>query len=155
MKNRSAALLGVCFSIIVGLSQKTIAQDISLPEAERLAQEDPIAYFFTPLTFTPAGTRCFLKHIYNRREYTHDFLPHKFTHFTQFLLHGKNSNQSPHYTRQVVKLFSQKLKAVPYINHAAFSGFLAAIPDLIDYHFQEQDDTHNINTLSRKLNQML
>ena len=157
MKNSFTALLSICFSIIVGFTQNTIAQDISLPDphVDQMVDEDPIAYFYKSLTFTPAGTRCFLKHIYNRREYIHDFLPHNFTHFEQFLLHGKNNNQSPLYTRSVVKLFAQKIKAVPYINHAAFSHFLEKMPELVDYHFMQTEDSPTLNAMSRKLNKLL
>ncbi|MEX2438027.1 MAG: hypothetical protein WD449_02120, partial [Candidatus Babeliales bacterium] len=107
------------------------------------------------LTFTPAGTRCFLKHIYNRREYTNDFLPHNFSHFMQFLLHGKNTKQSPVYSRSVIKLFAQKIKAVPYINHAAFTEFLEKLPELVAHNFTDQDTTVALSTLSRKLHQLL
>ncbi len=155
MKVQHLAYLLLSWLIIVSMAQNAIAlqETATAVNEELLIAQDPLAYFYQPLKFTPAGTRCFLKHIYNRPEYTYDFLPHNFSHFSQFLTHGKNTNQTRLYTRSVIKLFAQKIKATPYVNATAFSQFLAQMPELLGHHFQLE--ASKTTALSSKLNQLL
>ena len=86
--------------------------------------------FYAPVDMSPDGIKNFLQQVYNRSEYL-DVLPTNLNHLVQFLENGKKNNQSRAYIRSVVKLFSNKLKGVQYINAYAFSLMLSQFPELL------------------------
>ncbi len=142
--------------MIVSMGQNAIGMQALAVELQENNQEHySTEYFYNPIKFLSSGIQCFFKHIYNRPEYVTDFLPHNFTHFEQFLANGAHNNHPAMYSRSVVKLFGQKLKAVRYINFQAFSDFLGNLPQLIKHHFTTETEQDSFSQLSSKLNQLL
>lgn len=101
--------------------------------SEDVEREEGLS-LFSPVDASPDGIKNFLQHVYNRNEYL-EILPTNLSHIVQFLEHGKKNKQSRAYTKSVVKLFSNKLKGVQYINAYAYSMMLAQLPDLLNNHF--------------------
>ena len=101
--------------------------------SEDVEREEGLS-LFSPVDASPEGIKNFLQQVYNRHEYI-EILPTNLSHIIQFLRHGKKNNQSRAYVKSVVKLFSNKLKGVQYINAYAYSLMLAELPDLLNSYF--------------------
>lgn len=108
---------------------------------------------YAPVDASPEGIRNFLQHVYNRHEYD-EILPTNLSHIIQFLEHGKKNNQSRAYVKSVIKLFSNKLKGVPYINAYAYSFMLADFPELLNDYFLIKRAT-GLNKYKETLNSIL
>lgn len=108
---------------------------------------------YSPVDASPDGIKNFLQHVYNRNEYI-EILPTNLSHIVQFLKHGKKNNQSRAYVKSVIKLFSNKLKGVQYINAYAYSFMLAEFPNLLGDYFLIKRPT-GLNKYKDTLNSIL
>lgn len=103
-----------------------------------LSEDEQLTMLCNPILFTRKGVSHFLKDIFSSRCYHEDFLPHNFTHFIEFLEHGKATNQTKLYVQSTVRLFSNKLKCSRYVTAYAFCDMVEKLPDLLDGYFREQ-----------------
>ncbi len=133
----------------------TSMQASSASALYRNAHEDRTEslHFYAPLDVSPEGIRDFLQSVYNRQEYI-EILPNNLSHFIQFLQHGKKTHQTRGFAKSVIKLFSNKLKAVQYINAYAFSLTLAELPNLLEEHFSHKRTTA-LDTYKETINSIL
>lgn len=67
--------------------------------------------------------------------YRKKILPNNFSHLSNLISTGNNSNQPPAYLRSVVKLFSNLLKGAEYVNAQAFETFMDTFPTLTQPYF--------------------
>jgi hypothetical protein len=94
-----------------------------------LAHEQNIAYmhqermqqFMRAINFTKHGLRCFIKHVYNAKEYA-DFLANNFFHVTQFM--ERKTEMPRSYLQSVLRMFGNKIKQSMYVNPYALSELL-------------------------------
>lgn len=96
---------------------------------------DANASLHAPVRFTNNGIQTFLKQTFNHPEYARQVLAHDFSHFVQFLQHGKRMGQKRSYAKQVIRLFTNRLKSTPFINPYAFSNLLSELSDLLSEYF--------------------
>lgn len=89
------------------------------------AKDKKLCMFLNRLEFTHDGIAAFFSQIFNQREYATQFLPHNFTHLTQFMNYGEQTNQSLEFFDGVLRLFCTKLKGASFVNNNAFEQFLA------------------------------
>jgi len=128
MKPKLSLVLIICVTTFIGS-----VQAVSDMHQYNNEQEESLR-MYAPLDTSPEGIRNFLQDVYNRRDYV-DVLPNNMTHLLQFLEHGKKTHQTRGYAKSVIKLFSNKIKAVQYINAYTFSLMLSEFPDLLGEHF--------------------
>ncbi len=107
---------------------------LSLQETHAKAVPD-LELFLRPLQMTAAGLHSFFDQLYNSKRYIEDFYPNNFTHLSQFLEHGKQTQQDRSYTKAIFSLFGQKTKGCIYISAYAFDELLSDMPRLVGYHF--------------------
>jgi len=140
------------FIYIFFLTHKTIAR-VTQPVQLSLSKEFKQNILHSPLDFSPAGLSFYLKNIYNFPEYR-DLLSHDLSHITQFLRHGKKTNQQRPYIKEVMRLFSNKIKACNYMNGHSFCDCVSLLPELLQDHFTVNafSPTH---TLNETINQMM
>lgn len=117
---------------VTTFTQNAQAQPTFFPHEELLT----VDALHAPITFNPDGVHHFLRNIYNRREYSQDILPNFFSHFIEFLHHGKKTKQTRAYLKSVFKLFGNKIKAAPYVNAHAFSSMLEELPEVLGDYFR-------------------
>lgn len=114
---------------------QTVARipDVEIITSESLERGAPtFAELCKDVTFTRSGLTCYFKHIYNCHKYAQEALPSiPFKHLTEFLEHGKSTNQPSIYTKAVFKLFDKKIKEAPYICATELLTFLQKLPNLI------------------------
>lgn len=115
-----------CFFFILNVN----AQDYQVSKSQVMFSDEELS-FFMPVNFTGQGVNKFLKNIYNKPAYL-ELLPNNFSHFVQFLEFGAKTKQKDHYIKSVVRLFSKKLKAIPYVNAYAYSYLLEKLPPVLD-----------------------
>jgi len=87
-----------------------------------------------PVDVSPDGVASFLRHVFNHKDYI-EVLPHNMNHLMQLLQNAKDTHQTRAYAKSVIKLFSNKLKAVSYINAYTFSQILGQLPETLSIHF--------------------
>lgn len=104
-----------------------------LPPRASLA--DTAASLHAPVKFTNNGIQLFLRQTFNHPSYAQEILAHDFTHLLQFMEHGQKMNQKRTYCKSVLRLFSNKLKATPFVNAYAFSSMLDQLPQHISNYF--------------------
>jgi len=78
---------------------------------------------------------CSLQNEFKNPLYCKEVLPYNFSHLTDLLAFGNNTQQSPAYLRSVIKTFSHLLKQTHYINAYAFSDFLEKLSPLTQPYF--------------------
>lgn len=107
-----------------------------------------------PVRFTGCGIEEFLRSTFSDPTYASDILPNNLSHLLQFLEYGKSTKQQPAYAQSVLRLFLNKLKAVPYINAYAFDLALQHLPSLLKHYFTPYP--HDvIDILQLKVNDLL
>jgi hypothetical protein len=77
-----------------------------------------------PIIFSKGGLTKFLQTVFNKPEYAQDVLPHDMSHFIQCLDYAQNRYQKRMHGRHVLRIFTHKMRAVPYINDKAFLAML-------------------------------
>lgn len=102
-------------------------------ESTQFSQPSLLDIFCAPIIFTDAGFKCYIKHRYNRAEYS-DFLSLCFTDMIEFLTWGKQQ-KSRDYPKRILNLFHSKLKHIRCINAFAFQDLLKEMPELLKHYF--------------------
>lgn len=77
-----------------------------------------------PIIFSKGGLTKYLQNIFNRPEYAQDIVPHDLSHFVQCLDYVQNRFQKRIHGRHVIRIFTHKLRAAPYLNDKAFLTML-------------------------------
>lgn len=98
------------------------------------SQPDLLSLFCSPISFNESGFRCYIKHRYNRPEYTH-FFSLCFDDIINFLDHGIIETRE--YADRTLKLFHKKIKQTSYIHPQAFNNFLKQLPQLIKKYIKQ------------------
>jgi len=144
----------ICVTTFAQTKQATDkhANQTMLFKSEDIEREEGLN-FYAPVDMSPDGIKNFLQQVYNRSEYF-ELLPTNLTHLLDFLRNGKKNNQSRAYIRSVVKLFSNKIKGVQYINAYAFSFMLADFPHLLSDYFLIKRP-NGLNKYKEELNSIL
>lgn len=106
------------------------------------------------ITMTSVGINDFVSSVYNNPHYAQTILPHNFLHLTQLLEHGHQTKLSRSYVQSTMRLFSNKMKACPYISASAFNTLLATLPDLLKPYFTTTH-TYAIDRLKKRINNVL
>lgn len=88
-----------------------------------------------PLSMTVSGFRCFIQDTFSDKRYAEEIIPNSWHHLAQLLEHGKQTQQPSEYTRAVMKLFTQKIKAAPYLNAIVTLEIVEQVPALCQHHF--------------------
>lgn len=128
-------------------SKQEVSEYLSVPNASitpirvthRQEDEKKLNLFFNRIEFTHSGIGSFFAHTFNRKEYGRDFLPHNFTHLTQFMEYSQQADQSPEFTEGVLRLFNQKLKMSSYVSAPAFERLLLQTSPYFEYQLSQKD----------------
>lgn len=94
--------------------------------------ESPEEHFCSPITMTRSGIDTFISSIYNHPTYAQTLLPYNFFHLLQLLHHGVATKQPRSYMQSIVQLFTNKLKACPYVDADSCNELLTQLPDLLE-----------------------
>jgi len=91
----------------------------------------------------------------NNPKYAQEVLPYDLSHLLQFLEYAKKkSNKSGAYARSVLRLFTNKLKACPYVSAYALSDIILEMGELLTFQVKH-DVKHDKNEVSRMLSDLL
>ena len=105
------------------------------------AQEiDTLDSFLEPVSFTRVGMRHFFTKIFNRSEYSRNFLPYNFTHLVSFLQYGHKTSMPRNYIKSVLDLFGQKLKSTNFIAAERVCLLFDNLQDIIEDHMSLEID---------------
>ncbi len=92
--------------------------------------------FYQPIKFSKVGFSTFLKEEFNRPEYATDFIPHNLDiHVEQFLRWCNQSKQGIMHAHASFRLFTNKVKAAPYMTITPVIGITQRLPDLVQEYF--------------------
>jgi hypothetical protein len=83
-------------------------------------EADLINFFLRPITFSADGLASYFQYTYNHPQYA-EHLPYNFAHMIQFLEYGEQHDQDASFSLSVIKLFTQKVKACPFIDGSSFA----------------------------------
>lgn len=83
------------------------------------------------LDFSADGMNHFLRTTYRDPAYA-DTLVKSYDHVVDFLMQGARSVQPRRYIQSSLRLFSQKIKSVPYVNPYAFADLCGRFPELVN-----------------------
>ena len=104
----------------------------------RFIEDKKLSIFFTNIEFTHSGITAFFNHTFNRKDYGTEFLPHNFSHLTQFIEYAQQAQQSKEFTEGVLRLFNQKLKISPYVSAPAFDRMLTQTAPYFEHQLAQQ-----------------
>lgn len=99
------------------------AKSVDKQQAICLTDKDCLS-LSAPIIFSKGGLTKFLQNVFNRPEYAQDLLPHDMSHFVQCLDYVQNRYQKRMHGRHVMRIFTHKVRAVPYMNDQAFLAML-------------------------------
>lgn len=107
-----------------------------------------------PIIFAKGGLTKFLQGVFNRREYAQDVMPHDLSHFIQCFDYAQNRFEKRMHGRHVIRIFTHKLRAVPYINDKAF---LAMLDDVLPIMQRYMDNAEQkvASAMKLSINKML
>ena len=105
--------------------------------ADSLPDIDDVSFFYTPIEFTPKGTRCFFTHIFDNDKYVTDFLPYNLTHLKQFLDYEKREIKSSSFAVMILRTFNNKLRSIKLIDAQECYHFLYDLPNLLAHHVSQ------------------
>lgn len=89
---------------------------------------------YAPIIFSKGGLTRFFQNNFNRPEYAQDLLPHDFSHFVQCLDYTQRHFGTRIHGRHVMRIFTHKLRASPYVISTAFLEMLDnVIPIMKNY----------------------
>ncbi len=92
--------------------------------------------FYQPIKFSKVGFSTFLKEEFNRKEYVTEFIPHNLDiHVEQFLRWCNQSQQGIMHANASLRLFTNKVKAAPYMTITPVIGIAQRLPDLVKPYF--------------------
>lgn len=123
-----------CFFSILNAN----ARDFQVSKSQVMFSDEELSLFM-PVDFTGKGVNTFLRSIYNKPAYAQELLPNNFDHVTQFLAFGSKTKQKEFFIKSVMRLFSKKLKAAPYVNAYAYVNLLEKLPKALDYYVQGEE----------------
>jgi hypothetical protein len=84
-----------------------------------------------PIIFSKGGLTKFLQNVFNRHEYAQNVLPYDLSHFVQCLDFAQNRYQKRMHGHHVMRLFTHKLRAAPYVTNTAFLAMLDEISPIM------------------------
>lgn len=119
-------------------------------------EADLVCYFCKPIEFTPEGITYYFKNIYNHPEYI-NYLPCNLSHMIQFLKYGLETGQNETYVASVIKMFTQKIKAAPYIEAESFVDFMNDFTNVVKPYLEKKQAAFLFemqSTLKNKLSEM-
>lgn len=96
------------------------------------SDESPEDHFCTPISMTRSGIDTFISSIYNHPSYAQTLLPYNFCHLLQLLHHGVATKQPRSYIQSILRLFTNKLKACPYVDADSCNALLGQLPALLE-----------------------
>ena len=99
---------------------------------------DLVNFFCKPIDFTPDGISYYFKYVYNHPEYVH-YLPYNLSHMIQFLEYGLATGQNEVFAVSVIKMFLQKIKAVPYVEAEAFAEFVPKFTKVMKPYLEKKE----------------
>lgn len=143
----------VLWAVIIFFLNIPVIAKVNQPVQLSLSKEFKQNILHAPLDFSAAGLAFYLKNIYNLPEYR-DLLSHDLSHLTQFLQHGKKSNQQLPFVKETLRLFSNKIKSCYYINGESFCQCAETLPDLLQNYFAVPEISP-ARTLNDTINQMM
>lgn len=101
-------------------------------------EADLINFFLRPVAFTPEGLSSYFQNVYNHPSYA-EHLPYNFSHMIQFLEYGEQNNQDASFALSVIKLFTQKVKACPFIDATSFVVSIPHLTKMLTPYVQKKD----------------
>jgi hypothetical protein len=109
---------------------------------------------YAPIIFTSGGLTKFLKGMFNRREYVHNVIPHDLSHFIQCFDYAQNKFGKRMYGRHVLRIFTHKLRAAPYISDKAFLTMLTDVLPVVQRYMDNAE--HKVaSSIKQSINKML
>ncbi len=107
-----------------------------------------------PIIFSNGGLTKFFQNIFNRPEYALNVMPHDFSHFIQSLDYAQNRYQKRIHGRHVIRIFTHKLRATPYVNDKAFLTMLDEIFPIMK-RFLDGAEQHIASSMKVSINKIL
>lgn len=153
-------IIPIVTSMLISFMTVNIAYTKDFNYAQKFARQNEatekktLELLSADITMTSVGINDFLSSAYNNPLYAQVILPHNFLHLTQLLEHGHATKLSRSYVQSTVRLFSNKMKACPYISANAFDALLATLPDLLKPYFATTQ-TYAIDRLKKRINNVL
>ena len=92
-----------------------------------------------PIIFSKGGLTKYLQNVFNRPEYAVDIIPHDMSHFIQCLDYVQSRYQKRIHGRHVMRIFTHKLRAAPYMNDKAFLTMLDGLLPVVKRYFDGAD----------------
>lgn len=111
--------ISLCFINTVHSRDKQIKIDDLNPVTQ--LQQERMQQFMRSINFSKQGIRCFIKHVYNAKEYA-DFVVNNFMHLTEFM--QRTTDMPRIYQQSVIRMFHNKIKQSLYVNPYALSELL-------------------------------
>lgn len=101
-------------------------------------ESDLINFFLRPIAFTPEGLSSYFQNVYNHPSYA-EHLPYNFAHMIQFLEYGEQNDQDASFALSVIKLFTQKVKACPFIDATSFIVTIPHLTNMLTPYIQKKE----------------
>lgn len=97
---------------------------------------------YAPIIFCKGGLTKYFKTAFNSPEYATNVLAHDFGHFIQCMDYAQYHFKDRSHARHVLRIFTHKLRAVPYVNANAFLTMLDALQPIMACY----DDTQKVSS---------
>ena len=123
---------------LIQFNNSTDPLQLSFKKTDTKADQE-LSLFLTEIEFTHSGIATFFSQSFNRKEYGKEFLPHNFSHLTQFLRYGNQLSQPPEFFEVVIRLFHQKIKSSPFVNAQALEKMLADATIYLEQQFPKEE----------------
>jgi len=101
-------------------------------------EADLVTFFLRPITFTSAGLKSYFEHVYNHPKYA-DYLQYNLAHMIQFLEYGLEHQQDTGFALSVIKLFTQKIKACPFVDGTNFTVFVPHLANTLQPYLDKKE----------------
>ena len=112
-------------------------------------EADLVAFFLKPISFTSDGLKMYFEHVYNHPKYS-EYLQYNLAHMVQFLEYGIQHKQDASFALSVIKLFTQKIKACPFVDGETFTTSIPHLAKTLKPYIEKKEATF-IEDLSSKL----
>ena len=107
-----------------------------------------------PIIFSKGGLTKFLQNVFNRPEYALNVIPHDMSHFIQCLDYTQSRYQKRIHGRHVLRIFTHKLRAAPYVNDKAFLAMLDEVFPIMR-RFHDGADQKVATSMKESINKIL
>lgn len=84
--------------------------------------------FLKPINFSRSGIVFFIENVFNKFEYSQDFLPYRFDHFIELVYMSHRTPDPKAYFKEITKLWREKYKEVFFADAQAVAIFLEELP---------------------------